>query len=83
MSKSGAVLLGEFPLAAVEGAYDRCERYGRYSKAGPVAKYGAAVPLPELASRLSANCAKRANLGARSCGAFFPALANKGRSESA
>ena len=67
----GAWTLSRWPLDPIEIVCDRCERRGRYRKATLLERYGGDVVMPEVLARVSADCPKRAGLGADVCGVRY------------
>ena len=75
MSTAGALTISEFPGSVVEVQCPRCERRGRYAKAGLVERFGPDMRLPDLLRRLSPDCPTRGRAGIESCAAIYPVLA--------
>jgi len=75
MSAAGALIIAEFPGPVLEVHCPRCNRRGRYSKAGLVECFGHPdLSLPDMLRELSPDCPARGRPGSEACGAFYPAL---------
>ena len=61
-------------LAVLEVACSKCGRYGRYHLSRLIERHGAAMTLPDLAGKLSADCPESENLSYDRCRVYFPAL---------
>jgi hypothetical protein len=72
---TGATPLALYPGDVVEFACRKCERQGRYRKVSLVAIHGATIGLPDLCTRIAADCPRmRDPLGNDPCGVHYPAL---------
>ena len=73
---TGSVSLGEvasrLPVLAVQCT--KCDRHGRYRTATLVERYGRGLTLPDLRSKLSADCEKHAAAEYERCDVYFPQL---------
>ena len=71
--------IGSFPTDPIEIECKECDRYGRYSKATLIEKYGDDVLLPDLLAAISKDCKKRSSLIPQACGASYPELVRRRR----
>lgn len=73
---AGAVPLSDYPRDVVELAGSKCERRGRYPKDSLAVIHGPGIGLPDLRTRVAANCPRMRNpFGNDLCGVYYPELA--------
>ena len=71
--------IGSFPTDPIEIECEECGRYGRYSKAELIKRYGEDLVLPDLLRAVSGDCEKRSTPSTQACGAIYPRLVPRRR----
>ncbi len=75
---SGALSLADYPGDVIALACSKCDRRGRYSKGRLVAAHGRVVGLPNLLTRIAADCPRQRDpLGNDRCGAHYPGFGQR------
>ena len=73
--------IGNFPTDPIEIECEECGRYGRYSKAVLIKRYGEDLVLPDLLKAVSSDCAKRLDPATLACGVVYPRLVPRRRED--
>ena len=75
--------LTDYPYDVVNVSCKKCDRRGRYKKQTLIERYGDDIAVPDLSSRLSADCPRTVNhqFGTDPCGIFYPDLLTRYHAE--